>query len=73
MITIDKNVPLARNHPGRRAKYPFGDMSLGDSFLYPPGTERNAANSAASSAAKRLSMKFTVRMTDEGLRCWRVE
>ncbi len=54
------------------SKYPFKDMKVGDSFLVPEGTSRGAIQSAAYYAGNTLSAKFVVRVTPEGLRCWRV-
>jgi hypothetical protein len=66
MIPIDKGIPL----PG---KYPFDKMEVGDSFLVPAHIPRTTATAAATRYGKSLGMKFSFRITPEGLRCWRVE
>lgn len=66
MIPIDKGIPL----PG---KYPFDKMEVGDSFLVPAGVPRTTVGVAASRYGKPRGMKFSFRVTPEGLRCWRVE
>ena len=67
---------------GRKAKYPFAILGVGQSFLVPAGpykdlTYRKAVcRLTASSAAwgKKLSgRKFSVRTVEGGVRVWRVE
>lgn len=72
-MEVDKGVPL----PGGKAgKYPWQDMSVGDSFLvsevYDRDLQRKVA-AAACKAALRLGVKFSVRKHDGALRVWRVE
>jgi hypothetical protein len=69
-IKIDKNVPMPITN---RRKYPFADLAVEDSFLFPEGTTVNAAHSAAGQYARRNGVKFTVHRTPEGYRCWRIE
>ena len=68
-MKIDKNVPMptAQSHQ----KYPFMDMDVGDSFSVPEGCLQGVRN-ASHMAGKRKGLKFTVRKTNEGYRCWRV-
>ena len=74
MIKIDKNIPIPPNNSqgGRPSKYPWRDMAVGDSFRV-EGKTCNAVTGMASSAGKRLGMKFTVRTEDGGHRIWRTE
>jgi hypothetical protein len=77
-IRIDKGVPMPQ-HMGRRRKYPWTEMEVGDSFH--AGETRKEAERVRSSASyfvKRnpaLKMKFAVCRTDDGteFRCWRIE
>jgi hypothetical protein len=69
-IKIDKGIPLPND--GRLTKYPFKGMKIGDSFLFPEETTPNNAYSLAISAGVRLKLKFSVRKTSEGYRCWRI-
>lgn len=69
-IQIDKGVPLPVG--GAKSKYPFGVLQVGDSFLFPAGTPRNKASSAALNHGKRHGVKFTVRAEGERFRCWRI-
>ncbi len=77
MFNIEKGVPMP---PSRKTKmeYPFSQMQVGESFLIPSeGAEarlaRSRVESAARTAGRRLGAKFTVRITPEGVRVWRVE
>lgn len=71
MIEIDKGIPLLK---ARNAKYPFRAMLVGDSFFVPDSsrkTRRLITNNAVA-AAKRIGFKFSVRLVEGGVRCWRV-
>lgn len=72
MIKIEKNVSIPENSKFG-AKYPYRQMKVGDSFLYPKGTLPNTARAGAIQMGKRTGWKFIVRMVAQGLRCWRVE
>jgi hypothetical protein len=68
-------VPVAR--PGRRAKYPFALMHVGDCF-YVPVSDVKSPNVLAASArqwAKRngKNWKFVAREAGDMLGLWRVE
>lgn len=64
-IKIDKNVPL----PYQRTRYPFNEMNVGDSFLFPAAKR----NSVASVSSRVTEKKFCVRRIDDHYaRCWRV-
>jgi hypothetical protein len=80
MIKVDKNVPIPNNAGGgRRKKYPWNEMEVGDSFEIEAGKEK-AVRSAASYFASRFhdrtgkQIKFAVCRDDNGtFRCWRIE
>ena len=65
---IEKGVPL----PSVRAKYPLGEMDVGDSF-HIDAAERARLVSAASFFGTRKGKKFSVRkeVNGSGYRCWR--
>ena len=63
---IEKNIPA----PGRRAKYPFAEMEVGDSFEAP---ESAKLRTAAYNAGKKSGRKFTCRTHDGALRVWRIK
>lgn len=68
-IQIDKGVPLPAG--GRKPKYPFLLLEVGDSFLFPDGTPRSSAKVAASNHGKRHGVKLAIRAEGDRLRCWR--
>lgn len=64
---IEKNVPMKKT-----AKYPFGDMKVGDSFLATVPNRLSFA-SAALSFGKANQMKFSIKKYGDGFRCWRIK
>jgi hypothetical protein len=68
LFKIEKGVPIR----GAAADvYPFRDMEVGDSFLVPSGSARQARNAAYMFGA-RNSVKFKSRAVSGGLRVWRI-
>jgi hypothetical protein len=66
---IDKNVPITR-----RAKWPFQEMEVGDSFAVPSTVPKNTVYSYVSVMTKRLNKRFIARLqADDSVRVWRVE
>lgn len=71
MIEIDKDIPVPEQKPGGGArKYPWLEMDVGDSFIFPD--KRANAHANAWHASIRYGRKFSVRRTPEGLRIWRI-
>ena len=71
---IEKDVPLPP--PTRRGnkKFPFGEMSVGDSFVIEGKEEFYRGRLAASNYGARNHKKFSCRLMEEGgLRIWRVK
>ena len=67
---VESGHPIPENRRGRRAKYPFRDMEIGDSFICP----HERVRLAAASHAKRNGVRFTVRKIAGGkFQCWRTE
>ena len=74
-IRVQKNVPLPVIKPRglngtNKAIYPWRDMEIGDSFLFPARLGRGA-HAAAAQASTYLGKTFKVCKTDDGFRCWR--
>ena len=70
---IEKNVPLVqKNGAGRKPKYPFSQMEVGDSFMVPGGNLKTM-QSTARIAGLRLGRKFKAQEQEGGVRVWRVE
>ena len=77
-IKIDKGISMPWARTGCIPKYPFREMAVGDSFLFPKGyaishyygMAREFTSQTAATGERRV---FKARKTDEGYRCWRVE
>lgn len=78
-IEIDRDVPLPAGAPaagGRPEIYPWRKMEVGDSFLYPMGTDApkvvsRVAAKRAHDAGRRSGRKFSCRREAGGVRIWR--
>lgn len=74
-IRVQRGIPIPRIKPRglkgtKPPKYPWSEMRLGDSFLFPTGVGR-AGHTAAIQASKG-DRKFKTAKVDDGYRCWRV-
>jgi hypothetical protein len=73
-IEVEKGIPLPVAGPGR-AKYPWHDMEVGDSFFV-PGANATRLNSASTSYVHNSpdgkGKKFRARILDGGARIWRI-
>lgn len=84
MYAIEKNIPLFNKtaSPGRKAKYPFGNMKISESFvvpagsaeaLVPDGSYTPRVASAAYNHGRLHGKKFSYRLDEKGnVRVWRV-
>ena len=71
MIKIEKNVPMPTTPHFN--KYPWLDMAIGDSFVFPEHLKRSTPYNLAFGASKRYGLKFIVKQRDGGpVRCWRI-
>lgn len=72
MFQIESNVPLPEPKLGiRKAKYPFADMNVGDSFVV-SGKLKQTVASSASRYARLHGKRFAVRKVPDGYRVWRI-
>ena len=71
-IEKDQVIPATIQNLGRRERYPWSKMEVGDSFFVTDGNRQRIAG-AASHAARRLGRKYVVRSVDGGVRAWRSE
>lgn len=69
MIQVDRGIPLPKSKVTH--SYPWDELQIGDSFLFPPEIDREGAGARASAQAKRRGWKLTTRVTPKGIRCWR--
>jgi hypothetical protein len=73
-FVIDKDVPLPTTTRGRRARYPFADMQVGDSFLVTGDkSTTESARSAAYAHTRRNGKAFSARPVAGGMRIWCVK
>lgn len=75
-IKVDKKIPLPKRWDYRK-KYPWDEMEVGDSFLFPEFDNKTTPYALVRGHNVRMQAKgreerFEVHKTDEGLRCWRV-
>lgn len=71
---VEKGIPV----PSREPKYPMLDMTVGDSFLVEcQKAEKERVQKRLVSRAiyfgRRHKVRYTCRIVDEGVRCWRVK
>jgi hypothetical protein len=72
-IVADSKHPIPANiGAGRPPKYPWATMKIGDSFLFPDHLKSQSCYNIAKYGGLRNGVKFSVRKTDEGYRCWRI-
>lgn len=81
-IEIKKGVPIPKTKPGRLPKYPLAEMEVGDCFSVPNDqgktprglSKRQQRVSAlcATRAKRHPGTKFTTRMIDGEVWCWRI-
>lgn len=73
-IKIDKNIPIPPSKLGEGGgKYPWSEMEVGDSFLWPSEKQQKQASALAVATGRRLNKRFATRKTPEGVRVWRVD
>lgn len=72
-IKIDKRVPIPHKVAGggRKPRYPWNYMEVGDSFLFPKDVKRSTAQSLTYKN-KANGKQFAIRTMSEGIRCWRL-
>lgn len=76
MFAIEKNIPQPKYTGGRKAKYPWKDMEVGDSFFVPcPEDERSKRRSSicASGISALGKSKVSTAIVDGGIRVWRIK
>lgn len=82
-MNIDKNIPVPSKVRGRKAKYKFADMEIGDSFF--AEGQASVQVSILTCAKRHLPKKFVTQkatvgegdkgdgIIKNGFRCWRVK
>ena len=74
-MKIEKNIPCPEARMGRKPKYPFADMAVGDSVFFDnePAGSMSLPAASAHNHGMRLGKKFSSRKDGRGVRIWRVE
>lgn len=73
MYKVDKGIPLPKpQYSGKRTRYPFEIMEVGDSFFAPQDVLRQTLDSGIQQAQRKLGFKFALRRVKGGHRIWRV-
>jgi hypothetical protein len=71
MYEIEKDIPVTIK--SEKAKYPFSEMEVGDSFLVPKGQENAKLHrEAAYSHGRKNNVKFKTKSVAGGTRIWRI-
>lgn len=71
---IEKGVALpATVRSGGKAKYPWNDMEIGDSFFVQGAKVETFYTLTATQNKKDASKRFIARKVEDGVRVWRVE
>ena len=70
-MKIETDVPLPES--SRARKYPFLEMSVGESVYFEGEEVNGRAYRAAMSTGRRHNQKYVARREDNGLRIWRAE
>ena len=74
-IRVDRDIempPRVRSRNGKSV-YPWTELEVGDSFLFPEHIQKKSAYSFAYQAGKKHGVKYEVRTVEDGVRCWRIE
>ena len=71
-IEADIPIPVAvkKGGAGRKPKYPFAELQVGESFLV-PGKTTDKFGATVTLARKRTGRNFTTRNVEGGVRIWR--
>lgn len=71
MYVIEKNVPIEEKR-GRKPKYPFDQMEIGDSFLVIDRKDKNIVRAAAHMYGRKNTITFKTQTVEQGVRVWRI-
>jgi len=82
MPRVERDIPVPKKlhdgGSGRKAKYPWERLAIGESFLVEGGKRASVRSNAANwerklSIARGAEVRFTVMPVEGGVRVWRVE
>ena len=69
---ISSTIPIPEPKRGRRPKYPWRQMNVGDSFFV-PGRKTTFIAGIAWNQKNRYGTEWTCRAIDGGVRVWRIK
>ncbi len=74
-MKIETGIPIPKNVRGRKVKYKFQDMEIGNSFFVAGGSSIQVSilTCAKRHAPKRFITEMATVKSKKGYRCWRVE
>lgn len=72
-MKIDKDIPMpdSRSH-GPAPKYPFSQMSIGDSVFFEGCKTGGKETATAHQVGRRKGWRFSSRTQQDGVRIWRI-
>lgn len=70
---IEKGVQRPPVNGVARSRYPLRDMEVGDSFLVSGEVKLTRVSGRVYYAAKKLNIKVSIHVVEDGIRIWRVE
>lgn len=70
MYSIETSIPFPAS-PGWKAKYPWRELDVGQSFFV-SDVKFRTMQAGASLAGRRLNKQFRARIVDGGVRIWRI-
>lgn len=72
LAPIDKGIEMV-NKKGRKSKYPFCDMDIGDSVFFKDKTSLDKETVYAYNYGRKSNKRFSAKSVDGGVRIWRTE
>lgn len=76
VIRVDRGIPISAklySNNGRKEKYPWEDLKIGDSFLFPKSIRKNTVYALRDYQRRKRGWDFEIRQTPDGIRIWRTE
>lgn len=73
MFKVEKNIAVPERRKRKGASYPFAQMEIGDSFACAQSDYGRVQAAMRTYSYHHVPVSFTLRKTDDGFRCWRVE
>ncbi len=78
MYEVESGFEIPETNKGRPRKYPFGNLTVKQSFFVPfndmdKKKVMNALHTSASAYGRRNKVKFHIHSFPTGARCWRIK